>query len=66
MEMIAKGISRARNASINRASTLDEIRAISKYLDRRIKAVVCTMISSGIRLGAWDYLQWGDSRSYLC
>ena len=66
MEKIAKRISRARNASINRASTLDEIRAISKYLYRRMKAIVCTIISSGISLGALDYLQWDDSRSYLC
>lgn len=57
---IAKGIPRARNASNDRAPTLDEIRAISKYPDRRMKPIVCTMISSGIRLGAWDYLRWGD------
>ena len=24
-----------------------------------MKAIVCTMASSGIRLGAWDYLRWG-------
>jgi hypothetical protein len=31
-----------------------------QYADRRIKAIIYTMISSGIRLGAWDYLRWGD------
>ena len=33
-----------------------------EYPDRRIKAIVYTMASSGIRVGAWDYLQWGHIR----
>ena len=28
----------------------------------RIKAIVNTMASSGIRIGAWDYLQWSHIR----
>ena len=38
---------------------LEEIQRICDYPDRRIKGIVCTMASSGIRLGAWDYLRWG-------
>jgi integrase len=37
-----------------------EIRKICKYPDRRIRPIVYTMISSGIRVGAWDYLHWRD------
>jgi hypothetical protein len=33
-----------------------------EYPDRRIKAIVYIMASSGIRIGAWDYLQWGHMR----
>lgn len=57
---IAKGIPKARRASNDRAPTIDEIRGIIGYPDRRIKPIIYTMISSGIRLGAWDYLRWGD------
>ena len=38
---------------------MDEIRKLVEYPDRRIKAIIYTMVSSGIRLGAWDYLRWG-------
>jgi hypothetical protein len=37
---------------------MEEIRKIVDYPDRRIKPIVYTMGSSGIRLGAWDYLKW--------
>ena len=43
----------------DRVPTIDEIRRIIEYPDRRIKPIVCTMVSSGIRLGAWNYLKWG-------
>jgi hypothetical protein len=38
--------------------TLQEIRSLCEYPDRRIKAVVYVMTSSGIGLGAWNYLKW--------
>jgi hypothetical protein len=31
-----------------------------EYPDRRIKAIVLTMASGGLRLGVWDYLKWGN------
>ena len=57
---ITRGLPRGRKTADDRAPTIDEIRRIVEYPDRRIKAIVCTMCSSGIRLGAWDYLRWKD------
>jgi len=56
---IARGLPKIRRFADDRAPTIEEIRKIVEYPDRRIKAVVYTMASSGIRLGAWDYLRWG-------
>ena len=39
---------------------MEELRRLLEYPDRRIKPLVCTMASSGIRIGAWDYLRWGN------
>lgn len=55
---ISRGIPTGKRAANNRAPTLAELSKISEYLDRRIKSIIYTMASSGIRLGAWDCLQW--------
>jgi integrase len=55
---ITRGLPKGRKYADDRAPTIEEIRRIIEYPDRRIKAIVYTM-TSGIRLGAWDYLQWG-------
>jgi integrase len=55
---ITRGLPKSRRYADDRAPTLEEIRIISEYPDMRIKAIVSTMISSGIRLGAWNYLKW--------
>ena len=41
---------------------LKKLRKLIEYPDRRIKAIVNTMASSGIRIRTWDYLQWGHIR----
>jgi hypothetical protein len=49
---------KTRRYADDRAPTIEEIQKISEYPDRRIKGIVYTMTSSGIRLGAWDYIRW--------
>lgn len=56
---LTRGLPKAKNYADDRVPRLDEIQKIITYPDWRIKAIVCTMSSSGIRLGAWDYLKWG-------
>ncbi len=56
---ITRGLPKVRRYADDRAPTIEEIRKISEYPDRRMKAIVYTMASSGIRIGAWDYLRWG-------
>lgn len=55
---ITRGLSRGKRYANDRIPTLEEVRKIVEYPDRRIKPIVYTMCSSGIRLGAWDYLKW--------
>lgn len=55
---IARGMERVRKAANDRAPTLEKIRRVIEYPDRRIKPIVYAMVSSGIRIGAWDYLRW--------
>ncbi|HXX99182.1 MAG TPA: hypothetical protein VEL11_18995 [Candidatus Bathyarchaeia archaeon] len=55
---IRKGLPRVRKFGEDRAPTIEEIRKVIEYPDRRIKAIVCIMVSSGIRLGAWDFLRF--------
>lgn len=56
---ISRGLPKIRRFADDRAPTIEEIQSICDYPDRRIKGIVSTMASSGIRLGAWDYLRWG-------
>jgi len=55
---ITRGLPRPRLAANDRAPTIEEIRQLIEYPDRRIKPIIYAMVSSGIRLGAWDYLKW--------
>jgi integrase len=57
-KLVTRGMPRGNHAANDRTPTLDEIIQILKYPDIRIKPIILMMISSGIRIGAWDYLQW--------
>ena len=54
---ITKGIPSNKISANDRAPNLEEIKKLVEYPNRRIKPIVYTMASSGIRIGAWDYIQ---------
>jgi hypothetical protein len=62
---LTRGLPRSKNYADDTIPIIDEIQKLLEYPDRRIKAIVYTMTSSGIRLGAWDYLQWGHIRPII-
>jgi hypothetical protein len=55
---ITRGLPKGRRFADDRAPTIEEIRRIVEYPDRRMKPIIYTMVSSGIRVGAWDHLKW--------
>ena len=55
---IRRGLPTGRQAANDRAPTPEEIQKLMNYPDWRIKPIVYTMISSGIRIGAWNFLRW--------
>jgi hypothetical protein len=57
-DSIKDAMPRPKHYSNDRIPTIQELRKLIKFPDRRIEAIVYTMCSSGIRIGAWEYLKW--------
>jgi integrase len=56
---ILRKMPKGRHAADDRPPTVDEVKKILRFADPRIRPIVFTMLSSGIRIGSWDHLRWG-------
>ena len=56
---VTRGLPKRRKWANDCAPAIEGIQKIVEHPDRRIKPIAYTMVSSGIRLGAWDYLRCG-------
>jgi hypothetical protein len=57
-KLISKGIMKGDRVASDRPPFMTEIQKLLEFSDIRVKAIVSVMISSGIRVGSWDYLKW--------
>jgi integrase len=48
----------ARRYALDRSPTIQEMRFMIANSDLRYQSILLVMASSGIRIGAWDYLDW--------
>jgi hypothetical protein len=55
---IIKGLPSPKQVADDRCPTVKEIRKLLDFPDRRVKVIVLIMLSSGIRVGAWNWLRW--------
>ncbi len=60
VEKITKIMPRVRKTGSDRAPTIQKIRHMMESVDTRIKCIILTCASSGIRVGAFEGMRWGD------
>jgi integrase len=57
-DIITRSLPRVKHYANDRVPTMEEIKKLIEYPDRRIKFIVLVSLSTGIRVGAWDYIRW--------
>ncbi|MBS7644132.1 site-specific integrase [Candidatus Bathyarchaeota archaeon] len=63
---ISRMLPSSRRYALDRAPTMDELRLLLTNSDLRFQAILLTIASSGIRIGAWENLNWGHVEPIKC
>jgi len=57
-DILSRSLPKVKQHANDRIPTIEEIKKLMEYPDRRIKPIVLLLLSTGIRVGAWDYMRW--------
>jgi integrase len=57
-DIIVRYLPKVKQYANDRIPTVDEMRKLIQYPDRRIKLIILLSVSTGIRVGAWDFMKW--------
>jgi integrase len=57
-DIIVRYLPKVKQYANDRIPTVDEIKKLIQYPDRRIKLIILLSVSTGIRVGAWDFIKW--------